>query len=183
MPSKNSAFVTGEYGENNTYKAIVGADLAQDGFYAKVRGQRLESDGTPVKDFANAPDAAYDQKGYSAKVGVDQKQYAASVEYAENKGTSEYDNYGVLTSQDFENQQVNVLGRYNPIETLAINARWSQFKDELAQNDVNYLAQYDFVNTKRQETDLNVNWNFLPSQHLLVGATLAQVDVDSLSFG
>ena len=49
-PTKNSAFITGEMGENNTYKSIIGADFAQDGYYAQVRGQRLETDGTPVKD-------------------------------------------------------------------------------------------------------------------------------------
>lgn len=36
-PEKTGAFVTGEMGENNTYKAVIGADLAQDGFYAQVR--------------------------------------------------------------------------------------------------------------------------------------------------
>jgi vitamin B12 transporter len=34
-------------GENNTYKSVIG-DLAEDGFYAQIRGQRLESDGTQV---------------------------------------------------------------------------------------------------------------------------------------
>ena len=39
-PEKTSAFVTAEMGENNTYKSVIGADLAEDGFYAQVRGQR-----------------------------------------------------------------------------------------------------------------------------------------------
>lgn len=47
---KTSAFVTGEIGENKTYKSIVGADLAENGFYAQVRGQRLESDGSRITD-------------------------------------------------------------------------------------------------------------------------------------
>ncbi|WP_139033068.1 TonB-dependent receptor, partial [Acinetobacter baumannii] len=49
-PEKTSAFVTGEIGENKTYKSIVGADLAENGFYAQVRGQRLESDGSRITD-------------------------------------------------------------------------------------------------------------------------------------
>lgn len=47
---KTSAFVTGEIGENKTYKSIVGADLAENGFYTQVRGQRLESDGSRITD-------------------------------------------------------------------------------------------------------------------------------------
>ncbi len=43
-PQKNSAFITGIYGENKTYKAIVGADLISDeGFYAQIRGQRWKA--------------------------------------------------------------------------------------------------------------------------------------------
>lgn len=181
-PLKNSAFVTGEYGENNTYKALVGADLAENGYYAQVRGQRLESDGTPVNDSLDAPNASFDQKGFSGKFGIDQQNYAIGAEYSENQGTSQYDN-GAPVSQDFKNQLINVTGRYNITDALALNARWSQFKDELDQNDVNYLAQYDYVNSERQETDLNVKWDFLPFQNILVGATITSLDVDSLSFG
>ncbi|MDR0070544.1 TonB-dependent receptor, partial [Acinetobacter sp. 11520] len=46
-PEKTGAELTGIYGENNTYKTIVNANLVTDqGFYAQVGGQRLESDGT-----------------------------------------------------------------------------------------------------------------------------------------
>jgi vitamin B12 transporter len=54
-PEKTAAFVTGEIGENKTYKSVIGADLAENGFYAQIRGQRLETDGTPVKDIKMQP--------------------------------------------------------------------------------------------------------------------------------
>ena len=48
-PEKSGAELTGIYGENNTYKTIVNANLVTNqGFYAQVGGQRLESDGTPI---------------------------------------------------------------------------------------------------------------------------------------
>ena len=48
-PVKSGAELTGIYGENNTYKTIAKADLVTDqGFYAQVGGQRLESDGTRI---------------------------------------------------------------------------------------------------------------------------------------
>lgn len=31
----------GEIGEHNTYKSVIGADLAENGVYAQIRGQRL----------------------------------------------------------------------------------------------------------------------------------------------
>ena len=177
-PEKTSAFVTAEMGENNTYKSVIGADLAEDGFYAQVRGQRLETDGTPVKDVKNAPNAAFDQKGYSAKVGVDKESYAASVDYSENKGSSDYDNYGALVSQDFKNEILNVKGRLNVLDNLAIHARFSQFKDEIDQNN-----SPDFVHSKTQESEIYSQWGFTPNQNLLVGVTHRNIDGDILSFG
>src|SRR5690606_1740430 len=63
MPEKTGAFVTGEVGENQTYKSIIGADLAENGVYAQIRGQVLETDGTPVFNINDTPDYSYDQKG------------------------------------------------------------------------------------------------------------------------
>ncbi|WP_445403863.1 TonB-dependent receptor plug domain-containing protein [Acinetobacter vivianii] len=177
-PEKTSAFVTGEIGENKTYKAVVGADLAENGFYAQIRGQRLETDGTPVKEVKNAIDASYDQKGYSAKIGVDKEQYAASVDYSENQGYSDYDNYGSLVSQDFKNEIINIKGRLNILENLALHARFSQFKDEIEQNN-----STDFVHSKTQESEIYGQWGFTPSQQLLVGVTHRNIDGDVLSYG
>ncbi|WP_436863234.1 TonB-dependent receptor plug domain-containing protein [Acinetobacter haemolyticus] len=177
-PEKTSAFLTGEIGENKTYKSVVGADLAENGFYAQIRGQRLETDGTPVKDIKNAPDASFDQKGYSAKIGVEKEQYAASVDYNENQGYSDYDSSGKLVSQDFKNEIINVKGRLNILENLALHARFSQFKDEIDQNN-----STDFVHSKTQESEIYGQWGFAPNQKLLVGVTHRNIDGDVISYG
>lgn len=177
-PEKTSAFVTAEIGEDKTYKSVVGADLAENGFYAQIRGQRLETDGTPVKDVENAPNASFDQKGYSAKVGVEKESFAASVDYSENKGYSDYDNYGALVSQHFKNEIINVKGRLNVLENLAVHARFSQFKDEIDQNN-----SPDFVHSKTQESEIYGQWGLTPHQNILVGVTQRNIDGDILSFG
>ncbi|MBO9529086.1 MAG: TonB-dependent receptor, partial [Acinetobacter oleivorans] len=142
-PEKTGAFITGEIGEQNTYKSVVGADLAENGFYAQIRGQRLESDGTQVTDFknANVKTGSYDQKGFSTKIGVEKEQYAASVDYSQNQGNSVYvqsiqdANYTLLglknVSQDFKNEIINIKGRLNINDNVSVNARLSQFKDDL----------------------------------------------------
>ncbi|MGS0706320.1 TonB-dependent receptor plug domain-containing protein [Acinetobacter sp. ANC 3781] len=177
-PEKTSAFVTTEIGEDKTYKSVIGADLAENGFYAQIRGQRLETDGTPVKDVKNAPNASFDQKGYSAKVGVDKESFAASADYSENKGYSDYDNYGALVSQDFKNEIMNVKGRLSVLENLELHARFSQFKDEIDQNN-----SPDFVHSKTQESEIYGQWDFTPHQNVLVGVTQRNIDGDILSFG
>lgn len=177
-PEKTAAFVTGEIGENKTYKSVIGADLAENGFYAQIRGQRLETDGTPVKDIKNAADASFDQKGYSAKIGVEKEQYAASADYSENQGYSDYDSSGKLVSQDFKNEIINIKGRLNILENLALHARFSQFKDEIDQNN-----STDFVHSKTQESEIYGQWSFTSNQKLLVGATHRNIDGDVISYG
>ncbi|WP_332605749.1 TonB-dependent receptor plug domain-containing protein [Acinetobacter sp. ESBL14] len=187
-PEKTSAFVTGEIGENNTYKSILGADLAEDGFYAQIRGQRLESDGTQVTDFknSNVKTGSYDQKGFSAKIGVEKEQYAASLDYAQNKGNSMYvkdifDENFVLTglknvAQDFKNEIINLKGRVNVTDTVSVNARLSQFKDDLAQKN-----SPDFINNKTQEAELSTKWQFTPHQNIMVGVAHQKTETDLLS--
>ena len=175
-PEKNSAFVTGEIGENKTYKSVVGADLAENGFYAQIRGQRLETDGTPVTNVKNNKKASFDQKGYSTKIGVEKELFSASVDYSENEGYSDYDNYGNLVSQDFKNEMINVKGRANILDNLAIHARLSQFKDDLNQNN-----SPDYVYNTTQEAELYTKWQMTPAQNILVGSTYKDIKGDVYS--
>lgn len=182
-PEKTGAFITGEIGENKTYKSIIGADLAENDFYAQIRGQRLETDGTKIKEVINAPKAAFDQKGYSAKIGVDKKQYAVSLDYSENKGNTEYDNFGALVDQDFKNEILNLKGRVTLNTQIELNARLSQFKDDLLQNQANYLGQYDYVLSKTQEADIYAKWRLSQTQNIAFGSTYQNIKADALSYG
>ncbi|WP_111895187.1 TonB-dependent receptor plug domain-containing protein [Acinetobacter sp. MB5] len=171
-PEKSGAFLTTEYGENNTYKSIVGANLKTDqGFYAQFRGQRMESDGTPVVN-TTSEKSSYDQKGYSAKVGYEQADLGGSISIDENKGNSYY--YG--GNQDFLNRLINAKGRVELASNLTLNARYSHFEDQLTSKS--YEGYY---NTFRDEGDVNLNWKFTDHQNLLVGATTKDATVKSLS--
>lgn len=187
-PEKTGAFVTGEIGEHSTYKSVIGADLAENGIYAQIRGQRLESDGTQVTDFKDAQvnAGAYDQKGFSAKFGIEKEQYAASVDYSENQGTSTYvdgindANWNLIglknVSQDFKNEIINVKGRVNLSDNFALHARLSQFKDDLEQND-----SHDAIYNTTKEAELYSKWQFSPTQNILAGVATKNVESDVLS--
>ena len=170
-PTKSKIFVTTEAGEYDTYKSIIGADFVKDGLYAQIRGQRLESNGTPVTD-KDSTRASYDQKGYEAKVGYEQEQYAVSVDMNENKGTNVY--YG--GSKDFLNRLINVNGRFELNSDLSLNARYSNFKDEITGKVSTY-----FFNTERNEGDVNLRWNFSEHQNLIAGVGINNADVESLA--
>lgn len=170
-PEKTGAELTGIYGENNTYKTIVNANLVSDqGFYAQLGGQRLESDGTRI--FESQPEnekAGYDQKGYHAKVGFFQENLIdASASISENKGTNIFSNdYITNTAQRlFENRVINTKVAYNILPDLIINAHYANVQDK--QNVPAYDSYYD---TENNESDLNLKWKFTPHQNILVGAT------------
>ncbi|MFV5347776.1 TonB-dependent receptor plug domain-containing protein [Acinetobacter soli] len=183
VPTKSSIFTTNEVGENKTYKSLVGADIAENGFYAQIRGQRLETDGTPVKETVDAPNAPFDQKGFSTKFGVEKENFAASIDYSKNKGNSAYDNSGNLTNQDFQNEVINLKGKFNFTDQIELNTRLSQFKDDTEQKDANYLGTYDFVHSKTQEAEIYNKWNFTNNQNLMIGITHRKNEGDVVSFG
>ena len=170
-PEKTGADLTGIYGENNTYKTIANANLVTDqGFYAKIGGQRLESDGTRILESQPKNEkASYDQKGYHAKVGFYQENTIdASASISENKGTNIFtNNYITNTAQrQFENRVINAKLAYNILPDLIVNARYSNVQDK--QNVPSYGSRYD---TENNEGDLSLKWKFTPNQNILVGAT------------
>lgn len=183
-PEKTEAFVTGEIGEHNTYKSVIGADLAENGIYAQIRGQRLESNGTQVTNLKdpNIKTGNYDQKGFSTKIGVEKKQYAASIDYSENNGQSQYitdnDTYtGVKNvTQDFKNEIINIKGRLNINDDISMHARLSQFKDDLEQNE-----SQDAIYNTTKEAELYSKWKFSPTQNILAGIATKNVKSDVLS--
>lgn len=183
VPEKNSAFITAEMGEKSTYKSVLGADAFEDGFYAQIRGQRLESDATQVTDqkTENSKTAAFDQKGFSAKLGVEKETFGLSVDYNQNQGTSLYDAYafdGSLLQQDFKNEIINLRGHIDLADNIELNARLSQFNDEVNQKD-----STDYVYSKTQEAELYTKWQYTQKQNLLAGVTYRNLDGDILSYG
>ena len=172
IPEKTSVFQTIELAENNTYKAVTGADLTTDqGFYSQLRLQRLESDGTPVTN-KDPNRAAYDQKGYSAKVGYSDQQAQFSLENTQNEGRNQY--YG--GTQDFINQLLNATGGYQLSDLISAHFRYTQNTDRILPRSYN-----DYFVTLRDEYEAYATLHLSPTQNLLLGSTINNATVKSLS--
>lgn len=170
-PEQSGAELTGIYGENKTYKSIAKANLvANNGFYAQISGQRLETDGTRIYEGRPSTDrGAFDQKGYNAKVGYSQNNLVdASISISENKGISifSYDYETTASPREFENRIINTKLSYHLLPNLVIGSHLANVKDK--QNVIDYGDHYD---TENNEADLNLKWNFTEHQNILVGAT------------
>lgn len=174
-PEKNAAFITGEIGENHTYKSLAGADLKQGAYYAQIRGQRLESDGTPVFT-GEQRHYSYDQKGMSAKIGAEFEQLKASLDFSRNEGLNQFNKWGNLEVTDFANEIINLKGSANISPSLQLNTRLSQFKDE-----AHYLVSPSFIKSTAKEAELYGKWNYTSKQNLLLGVTHRQLEADTSS--
>lgn len=180
-PEKNVTFISAEIGENQTYKSIVGADLADHGFYAQVRGQRLETDGTAIHEHENAAASSFDQKGVSAKFGYEAARFGTSLDYSENQGNAQYEQYSWSSmqyehkSQDFKNQIATLKSRFSPTDQLTLNARVSYFKDELEQ-----LKSFERTDYESTEYELTTKQQMSAAQNIIAGITHRQLETSTL---
>ncbi len=169
-PAQTGVQLTGLYGENDTYKAIISGDLVADnGLYATINGQRLESDGTRIFNTQSRDNTAgYEQKGYTAKIGFDNQQLNTFVSINQNEGVNEYSDDGGISNtaqRQFDNQIVTAKTTYNINNNLTIDARHSIVDDSqiiVGQYPANY-------NTKNKDSDINIRWRFAPNQNVLFG--------------
>lgn len=180
-PEKDSAFISAEIGENRTYKTILGVDAVENGFYAQIRGQRLETDGTKIFDYDDAKPSSYDQKGFSGKFGYHSDAFDLSLEHSENKGRSEYENYSWTNyaytprAHEFLNQVTTLSSRYQPTETTELKARVSHFKDDLKQ--LNVAERTTYVS---DEYDLSLREQLTAQQNITVGVNHKDLDTETL---
>ena len=180
-PEKNAAFISAEIGGNQTYKSTVGVDLAKQGFYAQIRGQRLETDGTLIHEHENARASSFNQKGVSAKFGYEETRFGTSLDYSENQGNAQYEQYSWNSlqyeqkSQDFKNQIATLKSRFNPTDQLTLNARVSYFKDELEQ-----LKIFEQTHYESTEYELTAKQQMTPSQNIIAGITHRQLETSTL---
>ncbi len=169
-PVQTGVQLTGLYGENDTYKAIISGDLVADnGLYATINGQRLESDGTRIFNTQSRDNTAgYEQKGYTTKIGFDNQQLNTFVSINQNEGVNEYSDDGGISNtaqRQFDNQIVTAKATYNINDNLTIDARHSIVDDSqiiVGQYPANY-------NTKNKDSDINIRWRFAPNQNVLLG--------------
>ncbi|MDX6038019.1 TonB-dependent receptor, partial [Acinetobacter baumannii] len=103
----------------------------------------------------------------STKIGYDNEAFKTSLAISQNKGINNYttDSYHNNSQKQFENQLINWLASYNINQNVALNARYSNTK-----NNQTYLGNPDsHYNAKANEGDINAKWKFTNTQNLLAG--------------
>ena len=181
-PEKTGAELTTVVGENKTYKTLTKANfVADNGFYAQISGQRLETDGTRIlNDQRKDQKAGYDQKGYNLRTGYENNRLNTDISFSSNKGISHFYNWMSNENdnkRNFENQLFNAKLQYKVTDNFITSVRHSNFNDQ--QNL--FGSDPDYFNTKNIENDLNLKWLISPNQNILVGTTFLDSKFESKS--
>jgi vitamin B12 transporter len=180
-PTKQRFFGTVEAGSHNLSKEVVGADLVQGDIYLQLRGQKLDTNGDEILQKADGK-SGYDNKGYSAKLGIEKEDAGVSVQYRANQGTNEYQeciynsSFACIgahrTSNDFDTAQTNLKGYIKLATDLKINLQLSEYQQKTT------YSYGTYKNTNRQ-ADLNSEWKINTNQNLLTGVQFQTTDFDN----
>lgn len=168
---------TGRY---STDDQSINLNYGNDRASGNLSFSRLDTKGFPAKSTSNT-DHGHDNETFDFNIKTKAGAGELALGFWQAKGNTEYDSFGTL-NQDRRN---NIL---NAVLTLPLSENWqsslsvSRTKDEIHQNQKNYLGNEDFALTDRVVYDWKNDITL--SDHVLVfGVSLADEDTDSLSFG
>ena len=176
----NSADFHVMQGKYDTSEQSVNLSYGNDRASGDLSISRLDTRGFPARSTSNS-DHGHDNETFDLNMKTKVGTGELSLGFWQARGNTEYDSFGDL-DQDRKN---NIL---QTGLTIPMSENWqstlsiSRTKDEVRQNQSNFLGDKDFAYTDRVvydwKNDLTLNNNVL-----VLGVSLADENTDSLSFG
>ncbi len=151
-------------GSHNLVKGGFNQTFKQNALSALINANAIYTDGFPIIE-KNAQEYGYKNQGVNLKANYDLGFSQISVTARQNKGTTEYHNFGFVT-QDFENQLISLHAQGKINDTLNSQIRLSQLKDHIDQNQSSSLAH-----TKQQQADWQNTFALSSEITLVAGIT------------
>ena len=179
------------YGSNSTQQVFADAAFAAGKVKYGFGGSYAESAGIPTYDFTT------DDRGYRNVTGRATVEVDATDELAlrarawRAAGRTEYTDQdffasppaGIPVSQDFETSVYSVEGEYRGADDFGLRGTLSQARDQVDQNQGNFLGDFDFAHTRRTTLDLQADLPDAGANKLSVGLQHSVENTDALSFG
>jgi vitamin B12 transporter len=190
--AEKSGFSAGAtYGSDATQEIFGDAAFASDRVKFGAGGSYAESDGMPTYDFSS------DDRGYRNVTGRANFEFAATDDLSlrarawHASGRTEYSEQDFFASppaafpvsQDFETSVYSVEGEYRGANELGVRATLSQARDEVDQNQPNFLGDFDFAHTRRNTLDLQADLPAAGSHLFSAGLQQSNENTEALSFG
>jgi vitamin B12 transporter len=168
-------------GEDDTTKTGVSALYGNSTFSTGVTVEHFESDGIPVTD-ASDKNHGYDNQTINAFFDIQAGRSDFRFSYWEAQGNTEYYAFDDL-DQDFKNSVGSAVWDYALNANISSNLRISSITDNIDQNQANFLSEFDFADTERNEIEWKGDYQTESDLIYSLGILVAEEKVNARSFG
>jgi len=168
-------------GEDNTTKTGASALYGNETISAGLTVEQFDTDGIQITDDSNE-DSGFDNQTINAFFDFQAGRSDFRFSYWEAQGNTEYYSFGDL-DQDFKNSVGSAAWDYALNGNLSSHLRISSITDDIDQNQENFLAEFDFADTDRDEIEWKMD--YLTDGNLIysLGILRSEETVNARSFG
>jgi len=160
-----------------------GADLkvANDYVTSDFSFNRIDSDGFPATTTSNT-DHGHDSDTLDVNIKTKFGKSNWKFGYWQAEGNTEYDGFGIDLDQDRKNDVLNATFSLPVTEKWVSNLSVSKIRDEIRQNQINFLGDEDFAFTDKIVYDWKNDISIIDNIFTF-GVSKTDEDTESLSFG
>ena len=168
-------------GEDNTTKTGASALYGNETISTGITVEQFDTDGIQITD-ASDGDSGYDNQTISAFFDFQVGRSDFRFSYWEAQGNTEYYSFGDL-DQDFKNSVASAVWDYALNGNISSHLRISTITDDIDQNQENFLAEFDFADTDRDEIEWKMDYQTDSNLIYSLGILRSEETVNAQSFG
>jgi len=169
-------------GEDNTTKVGASMLYGNETISTGITVEQFDTDGIPVTD-ASDQDHGYDNRTINAFFDFQTGRSDFRFSYWEAQGNTEYFFFGDDLDQDFNNSVASAVWDYALNGHISSNLRVSTITDDIDQNQANFLGEFDFADTDRDEVEWKLDYQTEGNLIYSLGLLAAEERVNARSSG
>jgi len=170
-------------GSFNSQKLSFSSNYKQDNNYIGLSLEKSDTDGFPTL-LSATEDRGFDNLSAKLKAGTNILDTDIEFSHWQSDGNTEYfDFFGSPLDQDFTNAVTSLKFDKQLNKNLSSQLIIGKAKDDIEQNQANFLGQTDFVKTNRFTVDWFNQYQLTDHTKLFGGSYFAREKTSALSFG
>ena len=178
---KNNAELHFSSGRYSTTEQGADLKISNDYVIGDFSFNRIDSDGFPATTASNT-DHGHDSDTVDINLKTTLGRSNWKFGYWQAEGNTEYDGFGIDLDQDRKNDVLNATFDLPITEKWFSSLSVSKIRDEIRQNQTNFLGDEDFAFTDRIVYDWKNDISIIDNIFTF-GASITDEDTESLSFG
>ena len=186
VPQGTRQYVHAKAGSYDTIQLQTGVQHAEGPFSVNLNLGHTDTEGFATRK-GGGSDSGYTNNNLSGFVSYQFGDHRLKLQTLQTRGNTEY--LGGFAApytpidQDVANSLISASLRSDITADWKSNLTLSRFRNEIDQNQANFLAQFDYTHSQRDRLDWQNDWDINRNHRLTGGITIEEESIDSLSFG